>query len=446
MTGKILIVDDDILVNKMISIALKKLGYEITAVEDSEEALKILATQSFDLALLDIVMPKIDGIQLLKMIKETNSELVVIMMTGFPNIETSIDAIKNDAFDYLTKPFSIEEIRLTINKVFDFIKMKKENLKLKQALNSKDVVVELIGDSPKIQKIKKTIESIQDTDCTVLIDGESGTGKEVLARTIHNSSNRSKKPFVAINCGAMPETLLESELFGHEKGSFTGAISTKKGLFEAGNGGVVFLDEIAETSPALQIKLLRVLEDKAVRKIGSTKNIKLDFRLFAASNKKLADEVKKGKFREDLFYRLNVISITMPPLRERKQDIPLFLERFVQIFSLKHNKDTNGFSKDALDYLMMYDYPGNVRELANLVERAIILSKNKTIQKNIMPAIMSNHSNDLSESAFDLDIAEKNHIKNVLEITNSKKSKAAELLGIDRKTLYLKIKKYEISP
>ena len=444
MSDKILVVDDDLLIRKMLSTALKKSEYEVTAVEDAEEALRIVSANSIDLVLLDIVMPKIDGLELLSLLKKKREDLIIIMMTGYPKIETSVQAIKNGAYDYITKPFSIDEIRFCIRKALEYKNKLKENFKLKQELKNKNNSVELIGDSPKIREIFKIIESMRDTDCTVLIEGESGTGKEVLARTIHKYSKRFNKPFIAIDCGALPETLLESELFGYERGAFTGAVILKRGLFEAANGGVVFLDEIAETSTALQVKLLRVLEERTIRRIGSTKNIKLDYRLLVASNKKLLTEVKKGRFRADLFYRLNVISLTMPPLRERKQDIPMFLEHFVNHFNNKHLKMITGFSKESLEFLLMYDFPGNVRELSNIVERAIILSKSRMIQKELVPAIIGNHGMDSKENIYKLDIAEKNHIQKVLEVSNNRKSKAAGLLGIDRKTLYLKIKKYEL--
>lgn len=442
MSDKILIVDDDPLMRKMLSATLKGSGYDVTAVEDANKALQIIDVKPIDLALLDIVMPDFDGLELQQLLKKKREDLIFIMMTGFPKIETSVQAIKGGAYDYITKPFSMDEVRFSIKKALEYRNTLKENSQLKKQLNNKNNSVELIGDSPKIQEIFRIVESVRDTDCTVLIEGESGTGKEVLARTIHNYSKRSNKPFIAINCGALPDNLLESELFGHEKGAFTGAVTSKKGLFEAGNGGTVFLDEIAETSPSLQVRLLRVLEERTCRRIGSTKTIELDFRLLAASNKKLLCEIKQGKFREDLYYRLNLISLTMPPLRERKQDIPLFVEHFVDHFNNKHSRMITGISNEALEFLKMHEFPGNVRELANIVERAVILSKNKIIQKELMPILIGKNGKESKEGIYKLDIAEKNHIQKVLEDTNNQKSKAAELLGVDRKTLYLKIKKY----
>lgn len=442
MSDKILIVDDDPLVRKMLSAALKGSGYDVTAVENANKALRIIDVKPIDLALLDIVMPDFDGLELQQLLKKKREDLIFIMMTGFPKIETSVQAIKGGAYDYITKPFSMDEVRFSIKKALEYRNTLKENPQLKKQLNNKNNSIELIGDSPKIQEIFRIVESVRDTDCTVLIEGESGTGKEVLARTIHNYSKRSNKPFIAINCGALPDNLLESELFGHEKGAFTGAVTSKKGLFEAGNGGAVFLDEIAETSPSLQVRLLRVLEERTCRRLGSTKTIELDFRLLAASNKKLLSEVKQGKFREDLYYRLNLISLTMPPLRERKQDIPLFVEHFVDHFNNKHSRMITGISNEALEFLKMHEFPGNVRELANIVERAVILSKNKIIQKELMPILIGKNGKESKEGIYKLDIAEKNHIRKVLEDTNNQKSKAAELLGVDRKTLYLKIKKY----
>ena len=444
MPVKILVVDDDPQVRKLCTIALKSDGYEVSGANDAQRALNIVDTKSIDLMLLDIVMPGTDGLELLQILKKKWEELIVVMITGFPSIETSIKAIKNGAYDYITKPFSIDEIRFSVKKALEYHNTLEENSKLKQALNNKDKPYELIGNSPKIQEIFKIIESVRDMDCTILIEGESGTGKEVLARIIHENSKRADKPFIAINCGALPETLLESELFGYKKGAFTGAVRNKRGLFEAADGGVVFLDEIAETSTALQVKLLRVLEEKAVRRVGSTETINSDFRLLAATNKNLLDEVGKGNFREDLYYRLNVISLVMPPLRERKQDIPLLLEHFVRRFSSQHSRKITGFSKETLEILLMYDFPGNVRELSNIVERTVILSKNKIIQKEFIPEIIRKKNPDVEEDDFKLDIVEKNHIKNVLEVTKNHKSKTAALLGIDRKTLYLKLKRFGI--
>ena len=444
MSETILVVDDDQKIRKMCSIALKRVGYEVFVAEDAQKALQIVDTKHVDLALLDIVMPEIDGIELLELLKNKSEDLIVIMITGFPSIETSVKTIKSGAYDYIIKPFSIDEIRYSVKKALEYNKTIQGNVKLKRVFNQGNNSVELIGKSPKIKKILKIINSVCNMDCTVLIEGESGTGKEVIARTIHKNSKQSDKPFIAINCGALPETLLESELFGYEKGAFTGAEGNKIGLFEAANGGVIFLDEIAETSMALQVKLLRVLEEKAVKRIGSTKTIHLDFRLLAATNKKLLNEVEKGKFREDLYYRLNVIAITIPPLRERKQDIPIFLEHFINHFSNKHSKRVTGFSKEAMEFLLLYDFPGNIRELANIVERAVILSKHKIIQKKQIPVIIGEKSLDLNEDNFNLNIVEKKHIQKVFKVTKNNKSKTAKLLGIDRKTLYLKIRKFGI--
>ncbi len=444
MSETILVVDDDKKIREMCSIALKRVGYEVFRAKNAQEALQIVDTSHVDLALLDIVMPEIDGIDLLGLLKDKNEDLIVIMITGFPSIETSVKTIKNGAYDYIIKPFSINDIRCSVKIALEYHKTIQGNVKLNRVFNQGNNSVELIGESPNIKKIFKIIDSVCNIDCTVLIEGESGTGKEVIARTIHKNSKQSDKPFIAINCGALPETLLESELFGYEKGAFTGAERNKIGLFEAANGGTIFLDEIAETSMALQVKLLRVIEERAVKRIGSTKTIQLDFRLLAATNKKLLDEVKKGNFREDLYYRLNVIAIDIPPLRERKQDIPIFLEHFINHFSNKHSKRVTGFSKEAMEFLLLYDFPGNIRELANIVERAVILSKHKIIQKKQIPAIIGEKSLDLNEDNFNLNIVEKNHIQKVFKVTKNNKSKTAKLLGIDRKTLYLKLRKFGI--
>jgi len=442
MEGKILVVDDDAKIRKLCSNALSRQGYKVSAAGDAEEALKIFDEKQFDLVLLDIVMPKINGIELLKTLKKIDNNLLVIMITGYPQIETAVKAIKQGAYDYIAKPFSLDEIRFAVKRAFDYNNTLQENLQLKKELQKGYRSSELIGSSPNMLEIYRAIENVKRTDCTVLIEGESGTGKEVLARTIHNYSERSDKPFIVINCGALPETLLESELFGHEKGAFTGAVRYKKGLFEAANEGTIFLDEVGETSPAMQVKLLRILDEKISRRIGSTKDIKLDIRLIAATNKNLLNEVKKKNFREDLYYRINIILIRMPSLRERKQDIPILLKHFLRMYNVKYSKEITGFSKEAMELLKMYDYPGNVRELENIVEGVVILSEDKIMQKDVLPEIIKNQFAVTTENNFELGQAEKKHIIRILEFVNYQKTKAANLLGIDRKTLYQKIKKY----
>ncbi len=444
MEKKILIVDDDEKIRKLCANALKRQGYKISVAENAQEALKIFNEKQFDLALLDIVMPKVNGLELLKKLKKIDNNLMTIMITGYPQIETAVKAIKLGAYDYIAKPFSLDEIRLAVKRAFDYNRTLKENLQLKEELKKEYRSSELIGSSPKMLEIYRAIENVKGTDCTILIEGESGTGKEILARTIHKYSKRSDKQFLAINCGALPETLLESELFGFEKGAFTGAVNLKKGLFESANNGTVFLDEVGETSPAMQVKLLRTLDRKVSRRIGSTKDIKLDIRLISATNKNLLNEVKKGNFREDLYYRLNIILMQMPALRERKQDIPILLKHFLYMYNLKYSKEITGFSKEAMELLMNYGFPGNVRELENIIEGVIILSDNEMIQKDVLPEIIKKQSEIITENNFELEQAEKKHIIRALEFTNFNKSKAANLLCIDRKTLYQKIKKYEL--
>jgi two-component system, NtrC family, response regulator PilR len=444
MSDRILIIDDDPKIRKMCLTALGRVGYEVSAACDHKEALCLLQQKTADLVLLDIILPKMDGLELLETLKKKYPDLIFIMITGYPSIETSVKAIKSGAYDYLTKPFSLDELRFTVKKALEYHETLKENTKLKKTLKDKDSGVELVGNSEKMQHIFKSIESMRDIDCTVLLEGESGTGKEVVARTIYQQSNRSGKPFITVNCGALPENLLESELFGHEKGAFTGAIGQKRGLFEMANGGVLFLDEIGETSKTMQVKFLRVIEDKAVRRLGSTKTMEIDFRLFTATNRNLLDEVEKGNFREDLYYRLNVMSLVMPPLRERKDDIPLLLNYFLKQFNLKHSKHVSGFSDKASDLLLIYDFPGNVRELSNVVERAVILASNNKIDQELIHRILNKKALKLQEDAFRIDEVEKNHIIKILDVANGQKTKAAKLLGIDRKTLYLKLKNYKI--
>lgn len=444
MENRILVVDDDAKIRKLCFLALKKEGYEVTAVKDAQDALNAVDMNSFDLALLDIVMPNVDGLELLHRLKRIHPDLMIIMITGYPQIDTAVKAIKQGAYDYIPKPFSLDEIRIVIKKVLEYKHTLNENLEFKKSHNYRYKSSELIGSSPKMLEIFKLIERVRKIDCTILTEGESGTGKEVLARTIHKYSNRAEKPFIAINCGALPESLLESELFGYEKGAFTGAVTSKRGLFEAANGGTVFLDEISETSPSMQVKLLRIIEEKVSRRIGSTRDIKLDIRLISATNKILRSEVEKGNFREDLYYRLNLIIIPIPPIRERKQDIPLFVRHFLKSNNQKFAKKITGISKEAMELLIMHDFPGNVRELENIVERAAILSEGKIISKSLILESIRKKPPAAVEDDFTLESMEKKQIEKILNATYNNKTKAANLLGIDRKTLYQKIKKYGI--
>lgn len=446
MKDRILVVDDDARIRKLCSIALERQGYDITIVQNAQDVFNTDDLKSFDLALLDIIMPKIDGLELLQRLKKIHPELLAIMITGYPQIDTAVQAIKQGAYDYIPKPFSLDEIRIAVKRAFEYKHTLDENLELKkQLLVSRYKSSELIGSSPKMMDIFKTIESVRKINCTILIEGESGTGKEVVARAIRMYSLRKDKPFIAISCGALTESLLESELFGYEKGAFTGAVTSKRGLFEAANGGTVFLDEIGETSPAMQVKLLRLVQERTVRRIGSTKDIELDIRLIAATNKCLQSEVEKRNFREDLYYRLNVIAISIPPLRERKEDIPLFLEHFVDLCSHKFDKKITGISKEGIDLLMLHDYPGNVRELENIMERAVILTENKIIQKDILQQAIGKQLSPDVDDDFRLKNIEKNHIIKILDAVNNNRTKAATLLGIDRKTLYQKIRRYGLS-
>ena len=445
MKDRILVVDDDVEVGRLCSLTLTELGYDVTTVEDAEGAINAADMRSFDLALVDIKLPKIDGMELLQRLRKIHPDLMIIMMTGFPQIDSAVEAMRQGAFDYVPKPFTVDQINLAVRRALEYKHTKDENLELKKKLSGNHRLGDLIGSSPKMVNVFGLIESVGKTDCTILIEGESGTGKEVLARTIHKYSNRADEPFIAINCGALPDPLLESELFGHEKGAFTGAVVTKRGLFEAANGGTVFLDEISETSPAMQVKILRIVEERVSRKIGSTCDIKLDIRLISATNKILLTEVQKGNFREDLFYRLNLIPFSMPPLRERKQDIPLFVDHFISSCNRKFAKKIAGLSNEAIELLMIYDFPGNVRELGNIVERAVILSEDNLIQKSLIRESLRIQPPAEEEENFTLENMEKDHIKKILYTANNNKTKTAVLLGIDRKTLYQKIKKHGLS-
>ncbi len=445
MSERILAVDDDSKIRKLCLLAFQAEDYEVTVVDNALDGLNEIKSGRFDLVLLDMVLPGIDGLEALSMIKEVQPDLMVIMITGYPQIDMAVKAIKQGAYDYIPKPFLLDEIRIAVDRALDHKQTLAQNLELKQELNHRYESSGLIGSSPKMLKIFRLIESLENIDCTILIEGESGTGKEILASAIHAQSTRSNKPFMAINCSALPDTLLESELFGYEKGSFTGAITSKRGLFEAANGGTIFLDEISETSPAMQAKLLRIVEDGCSRRLGSTHDTKLDVRLISATNKILQDEVQKKNFREDLFYRLDVVKISLPPLRERRQDIPPLLDNFINRYNSKFSRNITGVTKEAMALLMMYDYPGNVRELENITERAVILSREQILQKNLVRKALGSNSHSLNGNDSTLKNLEKNHIIMVLNVTRNNKSKASKILGIDRKTLYHKAKKYGIS-
>ncbi len=441
-TAKILIVDDEVSVRDSLQNWLKDIGYQVITASNGNEALHMTQKEKPDIVIADLVLPGMDGIELTKRIKELSPDIPVIIITAYGSITTAIAAIKEGAYDYIEKPFCPERVELLVQKLVEHRRLIKENVSLRQKLEDRYRFENIIAKSDQMQRIFEIVKIVAKSNATVLITGESGTGKELIARAIHNLSPRRDKPFVAVSCAALPETLLESELFGHEKGSFTGAITQKKGKFEYANKGTLFLDEIGEISLNTQVHLLRVIEEKEFTRVGGNEPIKVDVRIISATNKDLKKAVTQGQFREDLYYRLNVVTIDLPPLRERKEDIPLLAEHFLKKFSLENQKQIAGFSPEAKEFLLKYDWPGNVRELENAIERAVILAKDNLItladlayQNLPLTPIGSNKS---------LKEIEKNHIWNVLNETKGNFSQAAKILGISRMTLYNKVKQYNL--
>ncbi len=450
MLPRILVIDDEDSMCNFMEIMLTKEGYEVDTANSGSEGLSFLKQKDYELVIADLNMPGMTGIEVLKEVKTFKEHQEMIVMTAFASVDTAIEAMKQGARDYITKPFKIDEIKLVIEKSINHKKLESENKTLKQQLQQDHSFEKFLGKSESVVKLKNFASQVAETDSTVLILGESGTGKDVIARAIHHHSPRSGGPFVTINCGALPENLLESELFGHTKGSFTGAIKDKEGLFNVANGGTLFLDEIGNTSITIQVKLLRVLEDKMITPIGGTKPVEVDVRLIAATNANLEDDVKAGRFRADLFYRLNVIPINIPTLRDRKDDIELLVEHFVKRHCKKIDTVVKNVSKDALKMLNENLWPGNVRELENTIERAVILCKGNTLKVSDFPEKLANKEelSVVSEAPAKnptLESIEKAYIHFVMTQTSGKKTKAAKILGIDTSTLYRKIERYNLS-
>jgi len=442
---RILVVDDELSLLEVIKAALAKEGYEVLTTAKPEEALRIIRDDRLDALITDLKMEPIDGLQLLQRAKELDKDMVVIMITAFGSVETAVEAMKIGAYDYIIKPFQIEELRMTVKRALTHRGLLKENLGLKRELAGIYRFDKIIGTSEAMQKIFRKMEKVADTDSTVLIYGESGTGKELVARALHYNSSRRDKPFVAVSCGALPESLLESELFGHVKGAFTGAIANKDGLFKAADGGTIFLDEVATTSPAIQASLLRVIQEKEVKPVGATRNVKVDARVIAASNERLEDNIRKRTFREDLYYRLSVIPIDLPPLRERREDIPLLVEHFMRRALAKRGNGADlKFGGDVLDILAGYDWPGNVRELENVIERIVALSDGGTVLQAHLPEKILEMTRARSLKDF-VHEKEKAHIQRILQESGGDKKKAARILGIDLATLYRKIDRWKMS-
>lgn len=456
---KILIVDDEKSMRDVLAIMLTRAGYAVTEAADGEEAIGHIQKDIFDLVITDLRMPKIDGLDVLKAVKDASPGTVVLMMTAYASPESAVEAMKRGAFDYVTKPFQIDEVQLIIRNALEQRRLSSENTLLKRELAGQATFSQLIGHSESMQRVFEMIKKVADSRSNVLICGESGTGKELVARAIHYHSCRSQFPFVAINCSALPETLLESELFGHMKGSFTGAVCNKAGLFEVASGGTIFLDEIADTTPAMQVKLLRVIQEREFRRVGGTRDVKVDVRIVAATNKELEKAVADGSFREDLFYRLDVIPIHLPPLRMRSGDIPLLAQHFLEKFAKANGKPTPTLTQEALRLLIEHEWRGNVRELANLIERAVAFTNGTAIGGEELGGWLNRPSSasapitpvapsDLPPDGLDLEALisgiEKDLLLKALERAKWVKKKAARLLHLNTRSFRYRLEKYAI--
>jgi len=442
---QILIVDDELIVRESLGNWLKEEGYLVDTCDNGHEALKKIQSRGCDLLVADVKMPGMDGIELLEKSKQADPELQVLVMTAYASIDTAVQAMKKGAFDYIVKPFDPENVSQIIRRALKFKMLEKENILLRKELEKKYGIDEIIGKSKKMEEVFDLIRTVAGSEAVVMIRGESGTGKELIARAIHANSKRKYGPLIALSCGSLPETLLESELFGYEKGAFTGAQYSRKGRIEMADGGTLFLDEIGDISPKTQVDLLRVLQEKIIYRLGSTKPTKIDVRFVSATNRDLEKAVREGTFREDLYYRLNVVSINVPPLRERKEDIPLLANHFFKKFIVVDSKKINAISGQAMELLIAYHWPGNVRELENAIERAVVVSKTSEIRPGDLPDTLKKAAGG-SEiiPGKSLEELEKQHIEKILNDNEGNISKSAKDLGIDRVTLYNKIKKYKI--
>ncbi|RLC31953.1 MAG: sigma-54-dependent Fis family transcriptional regulator [Deltaproteobacteria bacterium] len=439
---RILIVDDEAVMRESLTDWLMEDDYEVSQAASGEEAISIIREKNFEVVLMDLKMPGMDGLETMKRLKEIKPDTEIIMMTAYATVDTAVQAMKVGAFDYLVKPFDPDELEIHIEKIIAHKNLVDENILLRRKLEEKYQFDEIIGKSDVIQEIFEMITRVAPTDSTVLITGESGTGKELVAQAIHGNSHRCFMPFITLSCGALPDTLLESELFGYEKGAFTGADHAKRGRFEMADNGTLFLDEIGDISLKTQVDLLRVLQHREIRRLGSEEVKKVDVRIIAATNRDLQKAIREKRFREDLYYRLNVISIHMPPLRDRKEDIPLLVKSFVKQYALEMNKEEPVVSSSAMKLLMDYDWPGNVRELENVIERALVIGTGREIVAEDLP-----FSGDVpapQNFPKSLKMMEKIHIKKILDENNWNISQTARELDIDRQTLYNKIEKYGI--
>jgi DNA-binding NtrC family response regulator len=446
MSKSILIVEDEKILRISLADALKAEGYTVLAVDNGSEALAVLAEGEFSLVITDIRLPGAGGADVLRVSIAESPATPVIMMTAYGSIKDAVEAMRAGAFDYVTKPFDLDEMLVTVHKALEVQTITEENIRLKKELSSYYGAPNIIGESKAIRAVFAILGKVSRTDSTVLILGESGTGKELIASTIHYQGARKDKPIIRVNCAALPADLIESELFGYEKGAFTGAVARKPGRFDLADGGTLFLDEIGDLPMLTQTKILRVLEERTFERLGATGTVRVDVRIIAATNKDLEQEVKKGRFREDLYYRLNVIPLVLPPLRRRKEDIPLLIHAFSRRFNDQMGTNVS-FGADALDALMQYDFPGNVRELLNVVERCITLASGRIIHRTDLPPHIVSPRQAKTSLASLQEItaeAEKNHIVRIVQLTKGNRSKAAEILGVSRKTLWEKINTYQL--
>ncbi len=453
--ARVLVVDDEKSMRDLLSITLEKEGYDVATAAGGEPAIEALRRDPTDVVITDLRMPKVDGLQVLRTAKEISPDMAVIVVTAVASTETAVEAMKLGAYDYITKPFKLDEVSLIVRNALERKRLRDENLYLRKQLETQHRFENIIGKSAVILEVFDTIRKIADSPSTAMVTGESGTGKELVARAIHFNSLRRDKPFVSVNCGAIPEGLMESELFGHVRGAFTGAVSNKVGLFSAGEGGTLFLDEITEIPPLLQVKLLRAIQTREIRRVGDTKDIKTDVRLIAASNRHLEEAVEQGVLREDLYYRLNVIPIQLPPLRERREDIPLLVGHFLQKFGKELGKEVRGVSPEAMIVLERYHWPGNIRELENVLERAIVLGAGEMLGVDSLPETLRRErpvkgleAVDLPEDGLDLeatlDSIERGYLQRALDRTGGVQTKAAELLKMTFRQFRYKLQKHSL--
>ncbi len=451
MPAEILVVDDEPAHRRMLEVVLTARNHSVSHAADGIEAVRAVEEKFYDLILMDIRMSRMGGIEAMQKILRLSPGIPIIIMTAYASVETAVKALKTGAYDYITKPIDTDELVLTVEKAMDHRRLERENRDLKERISDQYRFDKIIGKSSSMKDLFDLLAQVAPTEATVLVTGESGTGKELIANAIHSNSPRKDAPFIKVNCAALPENLLESELFGHEKGAFTGATARREGRFQRAHTGTIFLDEIAEMSPQLQAKLLRVLQEGEMEPVGSSKTLSVDTRVIAATNRVPTDEIRDGRFREDLYYRLNVFNIEIPRLRDRREDIPLLADFFLKKYAEKNGRLIKAFTPRAIDLIMRYDWPGNVRELENTVERAVILTRNERITPDDLPASFCEKD---AECAPEMDLApgrslkemEQEMILKTLEETGGNRTKAADILGISRRTLQLKLKEYGVNP